>query len=142
MLAFLSLVLSFVAFTAAPPLDGPLAFADARAAVVAPCDEPDPIVWLQLQRSGNVLAVHASGALSNSAAVDGVVLRSFGDAPAQMVTIGGEPTLTTTWRDAQGGTHTVTTPLAGSTPAAVERAVKLHEELVRTMQQLHPPIVP
>lgn len=141
MLAFLSLVLSFVAFTAAPPPLASLEVAKPGMVAAASIDEPDPILWLQVQRSGSVLAVHASGAVSNNAAADGVVLRSFADAP-MLLAMGGEPTLTTTWRDAQGGQHTVTTPLAGATPAAVERAVKLHEELVRLMQQLHPPIVP
>lgn len=138
MLAFLSLFLSLF-LTAAPPPD--LAFEPAQLACVhVSIDDADPIVWHQFTAGGNVFALHASGAFTNSGIVDGELVTST-SARAPVFAL-DEPTVTTSWKDAQGGTHTITTPIVGTTPAARARCIALHEELVKALQALHPPIVP
>ena len=49
------------------------------------------------------------------------------------------PQLTTTWTDAKGVTHSVSTPIASTTPAGLNRAVQTHQALVTTLQGLYPP---
>lgn len=52
------------------------------------------------------------------------------------------PTLTTTWTDAKGVTHTVSTPIPSTTPAGLAKATQLHLQLVQTMQTAFPPAPP
>ena len=47
--------------------------------------------------------------------------------------------LTTSWTDAAGVTHTVSTPIIGQTPAALDRARKQHADAVKWLQGLYPP---
>ena len=138
MLAFLSLLLS-LCFTVAPPIPATLDAVAAPPCAVA-VDDADPIVWLQVTPSGNVLCLRASGTFTNAGLIDGAIVEST-SARVHAFDF-DEPTLTTSWKDAQGGTHTVTTPIVGTTPAARKRCIELHEELVRALQALHPPIVP
>lgn len=137
MLAFLSLFLSLFLGAASPPA---LSFDLAQPVAHASIDEADPIVWHQFTAGGNVFALHASGAFTNSGIVDGELVTST-SARAPVFAL-DEPTVTTSWRDANGGTHTITTPIVGTTPAARARCIALHEELVKALQALHPPIVP
>jgi len=49
------------------------------------------------------------------------------------------PTLTTSWCDKDGVTHTVTTPIVSTTEAGLQRALDTHNMLVNMQQRKHPP---
>lgn len=115
--------------------------------------DPNPILATSIV-DGVPVNVHANGMLSAVAFIvdEGTPLASFGFEgvtvdPAEVAKMlpqgpmgtAPTPTLTTTWVDAAGVTHTVSTPIASSTPAGLKAATDLHEQLVQIMQRKHPP---
>ena len=89
------------------------------------------------------LNVHIDDSLSLvTIAQDGTLLASFGDMelPKSMMAVDDPvPTLTAQWCDADGVTHTVVTPIVSTTEQGLARALDLHTQLVRIMQNRHPP---
>lgn len=116
--------------------------------------DPNPIVSTCVV-DGTLVNVHADLMLSAvdvySDANECVLLASFAfDGrqvdPAEVAKLlpqggpsGPVPVLTTKWTDAQGVEHTVTTPIAASTPQGLKAATELHEKLVKIQQGAHPP---
>lgn len=102
--------------------------------------QSDPPVWSQLAGDA-ILSTHASGELSVSCflADEGVVLSSTTGAVQGGPPPDPLPMLTTSWVDADGVTHTVSTPVASPTPAGIQRAINLHDQLVQLMRLGHPP---
>lgn len=106
-----------------------------------------PPVVLQLERQGVIYSLHNDG--SSSAVTfevsSGLLYTSLADAgSATQARLGDPPlpTVTTTWTDANGVTHSVSTPFPGNTPAALRRTLDLHNQLVLLQQTLHPPAPP
>jgi len=52
------------------------------------------------------------------------------------------PYFRTCWTDINGLMHTVTTPLAGTSQSAIDRAWATHQKLVALMQTVYPPAPP
>lgn len=99
-----------------------------------------------------VIAFHVDGSLSavEFDATEGVVLRTIANGSAAMLAAAGAssdmgdpvPALSASWKDAQGVQHTVTTPITGTTDAALQRSLALHNRIVAIMQAAHPPVNP
>lgn len=125
-LAGVLLSLSAALFGSGPPLPDP---------------DPNPIVMTTVV-DGVVVNVHANLTLSTFDYIpeENVLLTSFAASGALP---GGPndqlPTLTTSWVDAQGVTHTVATPIPSTTPDGLQRATDLHRRLVGILQAAHPP---
>jgi hypothetical protein len=90
------------------------------------------------------LVTHEDGKLTELAPLDseGIILASFGRAPNDQSPQQPVPTLQTSWTDANGVTHTVTTPIPSTTPAGLQAATALHTNLVQIMQTRYPPRLP
>jgi len=89
----------------------------------------------------SIVSVHADASVSSvtAMAAEKVLVCSVADAAGDASTGDPIPNLTTSWKDQQGGTHTVSTPIPSATPAGQQRAVQQHRELVGLMQQVYPP---
>ena len=71
------------------------------------------------------------GVIQSSLAIDGPTDPPQGQAPV--------PVLTTTWTSADGVTHSVSTPVASTTPAGLANAEEIHHTLVTLRQRRDPP---
>jgi hypothetical protein len=98
--------------------------------------DPDPLlVWMD---GTVVMALHQDTNITASVlAEDGVIVTST-TAP-QSPGGGTAPTLTTSYLDKNGATHTITTPVVSTTPAGLESAKTTHRALVQLMQGMYPP---
>jgi len=76
----------------------------------------------------------------------GTVIEDVFDLPLRYVPVtqdpGAVPYFRTSWTDVNGLTHCVTTPLAGTTQSAIDRAWSTHQKLVALMQTVYPPAPP
>jgi hypothetical protein len=97
-----------------------------------------PIVSTSALPNGSLSNTYSNGMTAVfSVATDGSPVVTFLDQspmpqdPVQM--------LTTSWVDAQGVTHTVSTPVISQTPAGVTRAREQHADTVKWLQGIHPP---
>lgn len=99
-----------------------------------------PIVATNVLPGGTLTNVHQSGAIVALSIVDGFPVATLIDHEAAF----GDPvqTLTTTYTDRNGVTHTISTPIIGQTPAALQRAQTQHLAMVQWMQQQFPPKAP
>lgn len=107
-------------------------------------DMPAPVEVLSVSDKGVVSSMHENGMLS---AV--LVSPETGDISISVADEEGDhqdpapvPHLSTSWRDRNGMTHTVTTPVPSSTPSGVRAAMATHQTLVNTMQAVYPPAGP
>lgn len=110
--------------------------------------DPNPIVATCVV-DGTTVNVHADRMLSVVELADeGTPLASFAfegrevdaETIAPLLPPGDPlPMLTTTWTDAQGVQHTVSTPIVSQTPAGLAAATSLHDRLVAIQQRAHPP---
>ena len=118
-----------------------------RADVKGQMLELQSVVATSITTEGDIWNLHANGLESLYGVSDDgeMVVSYYGNsktgAKAPQGPIGGEPVpvLTTSWCDKDGVTHTVSTPIVSQTPAGVEKATKLHEQLVSILQAKHPP---
>lgn len=139
MLSFLFAILASLCAWVAPPQD-PVNGSKDRLALLAPIvaqefDGAD--VWtLHADGTESLFGIDADGVLVSSFASDGSAKNQATQGP-----IGSQPvpTLRTSWCDALGVSHEVTTPIDSSTPAGIDRATDLHEKLVARLQAKHPP---
>lgn len=103
-----------------------------------------PIVAQSID-GADVWTLHANGSESLfGVADDGTLVCSFAttggkDGPQGPIGSQPVPTLRSSWCDALGVTHEVTTPIDSSTAAGIDRATDLHEKLVARLQAKHPP---
>ena len=88
-----------------------------------------------------IFAVHATGVSLSSLDDDGRLIGSVATRGARHAQGTGDPvpTLTTSWCDKDGVTHTVSTPIVSTTEAGLARATTLHNRLVAIQQAQHPP---
>ena len=137
MLSFLFAFVASLCAWVAPP-QGPSPQIDARLRL----ESLAPVVAQEFD-GGAVWSLHADGTESLfGIATDGTLCSSFastGSKPQGPIGAPPVPQLRTSWCDALGVTHEVTTPIDSSTDAGVDRATALHEKLVARMQAKHPP---
>lgn len=97
-----------------------------------------PIVSTSAMPGGSLSNTYANGVTAVfSVATDGSPVVTFleqGPMPQEPV-----QTITTSWVDAQGVTHTVSTPVISQTPAGLQRAREQHEASVKWLQSKYPP---
>lgn len=129
--------MAFVALLAAPPVpDAGAAYLDAllasRAAV--------PIATVS-SLNGGALALHVDSSATYVRLHEVGYDVSLGDVrprrddPQQVAQV---PVVRTKWFDADGMEHEVSTPVASSTTAGIERAIETHQSLVTAMQRVYP----
>jgi hypothetical protein len=100
----------------------------------------DPVVWSQLCEDGVVAALHVDGTMTATKLTEeGVLVTSTTALAPQGTSNAPVPTVTTSYKDADGMTHTVTTPIPSTTPAGLESSMQTHRTLVRLMKQIYPP---
>lgn len=139
MLSFLFAMMVSLCAWVAPPQD-PVDGAKERLALLAPVvaqqfDGAD--VWtLHADGTESLFGISADGVLVASFASDGTQKNAAAQGPIGQQPV---PTLRSSWCDALGVTHEVTTPIDSSTSAGIDRATELHEKLVARLQAKHPP---
>ena len=105
-----------------------------------------PTVMKTVSCDRDKLSFHDSGVCSLvGMSAEGELLIAVADnMNPEPVTQGQEPVphLTTSWTDVAGVTHTVSTPIASTTPAGLAKATQLHQTLVDLMQRNYPPRPP
>jgi hypothetical protein len=107
----------------------------------------DPgVVWSHVSSEGVVSMLFDDGSAATMLVdVEGTVTVSAANAaiahalPQGPTTGGPIPTLTTAYKDEDGMTHTITTPIPSTTPAGLESALRVHRDLVRLMKGIYPP---
>lgn len=122
----------------------------AAAAPTVPAGILSEVVWCAIDReTGGVLALHddyrltlslldvETNLVQTTTAASGAALWFV--FPQGPVVGGPLPSLTTTYKDVGGATHTITTPIVSDTEAGLDKARKLHKRLVQMMQQDFPP---
>lgn len=131
-------LIALLSFAIAPAQDIPVL--NLRSAVIA------SVSMDSAENGFELYCEHKDGTISLFAfdAVTGEPSGSYFDGPQQLLGDQGQDpmpatTLTTTWTDDNGVTHTVTTPIPSSTPAGLNRSRTLHLDMVRWMQQIYPP---
>lgn len=99
----------------------------------------DPVkVWME---GPVVMAMFDDGSFASGMMEEGVLIVSTADARVPQSPSGSVPTITTSYQDKNGATHTVSTPITSTTPAGLQSAKQTHQALVTMMQQLYPPKV-
>ena len=75
----------------------------------------------------------SGGVTITSVGVDGVTLESTYTQGEPL------PSISTTWTDCAGVTHSVSTPIVSTTPTGTARAVEQHHIIVLALQRAYPP---
>lgn len=107
----------------------------------------DPgVVWSEVDRDGLISLLFDDGsAVTMKLAADGGVSTSAADAailrapPQGPVGNAPTPSITTSYKDEDGMTHTITTPIVSTTEAGLDAAMQTHRKLVRLMKGIYPP---
>jgi hypothetical protein len=108
-----------------------------------PGPQQDPIVWSQVDKDGVVSALHQDGTLTASKLTEeGVLVTSTSAEPPQGGGTSPTPVVTTTYTGQDHSTHTITTPIASTTPAGLAAAMQTHKALVALMKVSFPPLTP
>lgn len=132
----MAIIATVMIATALPSQAELLKFYNQHAPVVVQF-ERQQVLW-SIHEDGMVSAVHfnaAANAVEASIGSDtSTIQQRLGDPPL--------PTVTTTWTDANGVSHSVSTPFPALSPAAMRRLLDQHNQLVTIMQGLHPPAPP
>ncbi len=102
-------------------------------------DPSDPIVWSQVQEDGVVLALHVDKTFTASKMTEEGVLVTSSTAPPQGTGSAPTPMLTTTYKDRDDVTHTISTPVVSTTPGGMAAAITTHKDLVALMKAHYPP---
>lgn len=111
-----------------------------------PMAKLDPaVIWSQVDKDGTVsLLFDNGGATTMQVDSEGSVSVSSADAmiPQGPSTTGPTPSITTSYKDEDGMTHTINTPIVSTTEAGLNAALETHRKLVRLMKGIYPPASP
>jgi hypothetical protein len=103
------------------------------------------LLTLALLFAGSLTAqapLHHGGVPLAVAGVTHTLERDDGSVLELFVADAGPHSFTTRWRDAQGVWHEHTTQVPGNNPNTntILQSLKKHEEIVKAMQAIHPPV--